>query len=305
MLSPPRIFLFLNVVLLLVSSLAGSIPVSVQLVIAVVLIGLIGIPHGAIDHVLFIDITKAKPSFFYTFYFVLIGVIISVWLFFPIIGMFLFLVLSAYHFGQSQFNGYSNLSRKVRLYLYLSWGISILSALSLYNHEEIFSICSTSKDLRPLLLVFQPSILLVVLIFSTLSFFTILFLNYKAFSKKKVVVELGIFVLIHLTFYAHSILIGFSIYFATLHSLKVLYEEYAFLKSKQAHFNVTSFLSILMPYTLISLIGIMLLFGLSHFGVIDTSKTLLIFIAISALTLPHSVVMENFYFTIHAKSYRG
>lgn len=301
MLSSATLFILLNALLLLLASIGNGLPDSAQLAIAAVLIGFVGIPHGAIDHILFMQNTKAKPLFFYTFYFALIGLIISIWVILPIIGLLLFLALSAYHFGQSQFSGCKQLSKHVKSFLYISWGSSILSALVVYNHQEILRICATSADLRELLVVFQSPIQMAVLLVSSACFLLVFFYHRKAFSRKRFVVELILFLLIHLSFYWHSTLIGFSIYFATLHSLEVLKEEYAFLKLRLANFDIHSFLSILTPYTLVSLLGLFILLGLSHFGVLPISKTLVVFITISALTLPHSVVMENFYKSSIAK----
>lgn len=301
MLKPTSIFVFLNVVLWLLQVAIGEMPLWMQVSLAGFLIALVGIPHGAIDHVLFVKNTKASPLFFYGFYLALIILIVVIWLLFPQVGLVLFLILSAYHFGQSQLSSYGTVPSLMKALLYILWGSSILSALVVYNQSEIFQICGANQDLLQLLVVFQLPIFKLVLLFATLSFL-LLFIPFAGrIGRKHVAFELLILGLIHLSFFTQSILIGFSIYFATLHSMEVLQEEFDFLKTKIINFNFVQFIWLLMPYTLLSLFGIALLLMLSYFTFLPMSGTLIVFISISALTLPHSVVMEQFYSVLRKK----
>lgn len=298
MLKSSKIFIGLNALLLIGLTMSGSWYIEYQFYIALILVILLGIPHGAVDHILFIKNTKSNTLKFYGFYLSFIVSILVLWLILPLWSMVFFLVISAYHFGQSQFSKFSLLIANTRAFLYASWGVSILSGLSLYNYEELSQLFTSSADIEGLMKLFEPSILTVVLISSSLCFFFLLIMNYRAFSKKQFGIEVLLFILIHISFYFHSLLLGFSLYFATLHSFQVLKEEYAFLFSKSKNFNFSLFLSKLIPYTIVSLIGIALLLSLSHFEIIPLSKTLLIFMSVSALTLPHSMVMENFYASV-------
>lgn len=295
MLKASNIFIVLNVLLFVALAFAGSWYNDNQMLIAVLLVVVFGIPHGAVDHILFMETNKANPIRFYVFYLSLISVILGLWLAFPTLSLVFFLFLSAYHFGQSQFSRFSNLSKASTLIIYASWGMSILSGLAYYNYEELYQLLSSSQDLNILLEVFQPQILFVSLLMSSLCFIVAFTYNLNAFTQKRFLIELGLFMLIHVCFYFHSLLLGFSLYFATLHSIQVLKEEYGFLSKKIIHFNLRSFLLKLIPYTLLSVIGIVIVLGLSHLEIIPLSKTLVIFMAVSALTLPHSMVMENFY----------
>ncbi len=295
MLKPRSIFVFLNVFHWLLQLIIGDIPTWMQVSLAAFLIALVGIPHGAIDHVLFVKNTKASPLFFYGFYLALIILIVFIWLLFPKVGLVLFLILSAYHFGQSQLSSYNSIPALMKALLYFLWGSSILSALVVYNQVEIFHICGASKDLLQLLVVFQSPVFKLLLLFSTLCFLLFFTRFAGRIGFQNVAVELFVLGLIHLSFCTQSILIGFSIYFATLHSMEVLQEEFSFLKSKLSNFNFLSFVRLLMPYTILSLLGICSLLLLSYYTFLPMSGTLIIFISISALTLPHSVVMEQFY----------
>ena len=108
--------------------------------------------------------------------------------------------------------------------------------------------------------------------------------------------EILLFGLIHLCFYTLPLLIGFTIYFSTLHSMQVLLEEFDYLKKRMMKLSMSDFILLVTPYTLISIVGLAVLLVLSYFQIIAISGTLLVFIVISILTLPHSIVMDNFYF---------
>ena len=108
--------------------------------------------------------------------------------------------------------------------------------------------------------------------------------------------EMLLFGLIHLCFYTLPLLVGFTIYFSTLHSMQVLLEEFDYLKKRMMKLSMADFILLVTPYTLISIVGLAILLVLSHFQIIAISGTLLVFIVISILTLPHSIVMDNFYF---------
>ena len=86
--------------------------------ITIVLITFLGIPHGAIDHIIYYQICRQNPSSrvhtqdlpgrseigwrlgFYWNYLLIMAVWAISWLFFPSCTLFVFLVISAYHFGE-------------------------------------------------------------------------------------------------------------------------------------------------------------------------------------------------------------
>ena len=107
--------------------------------------------------------------------------------------------------------------------------------------------------------------------------------------------ELFLFGLIHLTFYLFPFIIGFTLYFVILHSIKVMKYEYNFLKKESKKFNLIIFLKLVTPYTLLSLFFTGLFFMLSYNELISISIPLLSIIIISAITLPHAIVMHIFY----------
>ena len=80
-------------------------PVWFTVVVLAVLVGLFGISHGAIDHILASDVLGwIKPSQQFRFMGQYLAVMLLygfLWLFAPVLGFWLFLLYSAWHFGQS------------------------------------------------------------------------------------------------------------------------------------------------------------------------------------------------------------
>ncbi len=272
--------------------------VNVQLIVAATLIFSVGIPHGAIDHIIFLEENEtSSPFYFYLFYFSLMGAYIIAWLYLPLWSLLFFLVLSAFHFGQSQFSDIKDNSKAVSRILYFSWGVSILSGLILYQPEELDLIFSASPDLQSFLVLFDSEIYAVLLPLSTVVTVSILlfWLRKGVISSHRFFMEVLLFLLIHLSFFTLPIVIGFTLYFVTLHSTRVLVEEFDYLKERRKAFNFQKFLQILLPYSLVSVLGTVLLLVASHINWISISTVFLGIILISILTLPHSIVMDGFY----------
>lgn len=288
-------FLALNLFSAAASFFTGGISLHYQLVVVAILVSSVGIPHGAIDHILFLHNKKSSTLKFYVLYFSLMLAVILLWAFMPMGGLISFLALSAYHFGQSQLAQYTRIRKPIRVTLYITWGLAIISGLCAFNQLEILDLISLDEDLLQIKPLFDGFLFYYLLaIFSILFVFILLFFN-KTLGYQTVLFELGIFTLIQISFIVNPVLLGFSIYFASLHSLHVLQQEFKFFRQSTKAFNWYNFTSLLVPYTLLSLLGLILLLALSHFDIVAVSKTLLVFAAISALTLPHSIVMERFY----------
>jgi Brp/Blh family beta-carotene 15,15'-monooxygenase len=293
-------FIFLSTFLIIVSVFAGleSVDISYQLIGSLLFIIILGIPHGAIDHIIFLEDNRtAKPIHFFGFYFGLMALYVLSWAIFPMLSLILFLIVSAYHFGQAQFSDLTVNNSYRNHILYFSWGCSILSGLILYNIEDILSLSSLSADMLYLSTVFNELFFSILLPISSIVTVFLLFVtfNKKEISGERFFFEIYLFVLIHICFYILPLIVGFTLYFVILHSLKVLSEEFTYLKSRRNNFSVHSFMKLLIPITLISVIGGGIIMLFSQYQMIGISKGLLVFVLISVLTLPHSIVMDNFY----------
>ncbi len=304
------IFVFIASVLLLLPFILneGGIPISYQMIICTPFLLLLGIPHGAIDNILYLRNNPIKNGKFIGVYLVLVGLNIGLWVILPGVAYIMFLLLSAYHFGQSQFSHYFNKQPVIYKVLYLFWGVSIISGLVYLNVEEIQQIMSQHKEFAAFYSLHQENHMFYIFLISTIcTFLLMIFLTAKKYlSLETLLMEMLVLTLIIACFYLMPLLIGFTLYFVTLHSFKVLREEYRFLNSERVVNSISNFIIMVTPFTLFSIAGIGLLFGLIYLNILSLSYGYCLLIVISSITLPHVFVMNSFYNLLFRRNfYKG
>lgn len=292
------IFIFIAALLLSfpLTKLYGEFTIVDQLLFSFPLILILGLPHGAIDNVLFLRNTNEGNTKFILVYMMMVGAYISLWLLSPTTAYVLFLLFSAYHFGQSQFSHYVKKSSSMIKLLNFSWGISLLSGLVYFNLKDIMEISRSisfinihelhNKGVMLWLLLISSSVVIMLLVHLTLKGI----LTIETFA-----MELLVLFLIQVCFILMPIFVGFTLYFVVLHSLKVLQEEYSFLFKVKSRASLMKFLKLLAPLSILSILGTLALFGLIYFELLPISYGYLFLIIISSITFPHIFVMEKFY----------
>ena len=132
------LFIYITFCYLLASifTLQNSISIENQLIGCLTLIILFGIPHGAIDNVLSLSESNLSKNSFYFLYLLSMIFYAALWFITPIFSFIFFLLLSSYHFGESQLSNYNikNIFSKI---IYLVWGVALMSTLFFYNSNEL------------------------------------------------------------------------------------------------------------------------------------------------------------------------
>lgn len=261
-----------------------------------------GIPHGATDHLIYAKVQshRARPfrwkRFLGEYLFTMILYSLS-WVFLPGISLSIFLLISAYHFGQSQilYIKWEAGSWKKRV-LGLAWGSLILSSLLLMHLEEVIALLSSIiaipgilSSLGPVQLAIFPTACgaIVLLLWSQA-------LRENAMSIPEFVKEIASLTILLTTFYVAGLWLGFALYFGVWHALSSMLAEIEAFRQEQAY-SVRAFVKDALPFSLISFAGIAILgLAVSFLGE-QIPMILLLFIAISVLTLPHTIYMDRFY----------
>jgi Brp/Blh family beta-carotene 15,15'-monooxygenase len=274
----------------------NAIDFDIQLIYASFFILVFGIPHGAIDHVLFFRKRKLSQFKFYAVYLGLIALFLMLWYFSSVYSLLLFLIISAFHFGESQFNDLS-LKKGIKYLFYFFWGSAILVSLIFYNLDELTDLSSYFKDTMGLTVIYDLPVVRFFFYVANVGSLTCLaiLLYLEKLKKDRFCSEIFLFVLIHITFFLFPFIIGFTLYFVVLHSLQVMYQEFNFFKCAEPKFTIFDFLKILLPYSLVSIVFSGLILGCSYLGFIDLSMPFLSLVIISVITLPHAIVMNIFY----------
>lgn len=301
----PKIFqamLVLTSLFALVGALWPQLPAGLEVSIFLALMILTGIPHGATDHLVYQYEQRAEGRQVSWGKFLLgyLGTMLAygcAWVFFPGLSLTAFLLMSAYHFGQSQvlYLGWNNDAWPKRL-LGLAWGVQVLSTLLLWHWPE------TLRVIETLVLVPDPlrspdpfwmnvwigSWLLLVLTGFGFA------LRSGAMRPWQFGRELLTLVVLGAAFWWAGLWLGFAIYFAGWHSLSSMLAEIDTFR-RDGQYSWRAFVRDALPLTLISLFGIGLLLLAGWLWGEAVSPALLFFIAISVLTLPHMYHMEQLY----------
>ena len=291
-------FIYIIGVFIILNLFQGFTNISLenQLIYSSILILLLGIPHGAIDHVLFFKKRKMSQLKFYIIYLGLSFLFVILWHILPVTSLILFLLISAFHFGESQFADIF-FKKSLRFIFYFFWGLCLLSTLMYYNVSELYDITSYFDDTIVLDKIYnREKIGVFFYITNVVTILSIIALTYlKKINNDRLFSELFLLFLIHATFYLFPFIIGFTLYFVALHSIKVMNDEFKFLKDEDNNFSIVSFLKLLAPYSILSIIGTSFLLILSYYNLIPYSIPFLAIIIISVITLPHAIVMNIFY----------
>lgn len=289
-------FLIVSIAVVVVHNLIFPIPKIAQWWILGILLITTGIPHGAIDAIIYKNNNKEKDKYFYLKYLGIALVIGLVWAIAPGFAFITFLLLSAYHFGQSQLFHY-RLSEKgfLKNALYLLWGMILLSAFIIFHKGP--SIKFINELLGSGYQEFINQSMLWIFIGSSLAF---ILLSFLAVSMKQVRIKIVLTEFVYLgilitMFMTTPAVLAFALYFGLWHSLKTMAVEYKNLSLRQKKISIGSFAKQIFPFSLMSFGGLILVYFVYAQIKDDISIVVLVFVAISILTFPHSWVMNMMY----------
>ena len=252
-----------------------------MLIILSIGISIFGLPHGAIDGYLAqrAGFTKniSSATLFIFVYLTLSGLVICAWIIFPDAMFILFLCITVWHFGED--GGASNAYERVL------FGLSVLTLPVLFQPqvtEDIFAYLAISNAAGNV--EFMKILGVVVLFVSVLSA-----VRMQVLKKQGQMQFLTYIALVLFAFVLHP-LIYFALYFCALHSPRHFNNiSQAVPIEERRQFLISAFL-----YTLTTLILAGFAFWLlSPFVVLYQAFTLVIFVGLAALTVPHMILVDG------------
>ena len=246
------------------------------LIIALILIGTIGLSHGAIDGKIIYHANCSRVKIFFLFLVYLLIVILGflLWFNFPTIGLSLLLIMSVIHFGNSDF-----FYLKKNLLIKFLWGLMMTLFPIMFYPEivnEIFNIL-TKTNIPLNIFTFMQDLLII------LSILLSLLLIQPIQSNKLILFEFIILMVLANIFHP---LIWFGLYFCGVHGIRALIAE---------KFRINPDLSWLLIF---SIPVIMTLYFLIGQNVFEYSVNLYsIFPVVAALTISHMLLPKIIAFT--------
>ncbi|MEO1053992.1 MAG: Brp/Blh family beta-carotene 15,15'-dioxygenase [Bacteroidota bacterium] len=254
---------------------------------------LFGVPHGAIDHKIHqsFSISNNKIKFITRYVMIAVGYL-AWWLFMPFKAFLIFILLSAYHFGQEMVEDHK-LNTKEPIH-YLVWGSLILIAPLLIHFNELlpsFEIMA-GQSIAPLNMSVAYSVALIIFGFA------ILFLIYNAYMGKiqraDLIKSVNFILYISISYLFLPFIVAFTLYFVLFHSTNALRHQFLWFKKRNDNYKVVHFIKDLVPFTLLAFVGIFLTIYLSNPSE-WASLFSYFFVFISVLTLPHALLFNQLY----------
>ena len=257
------------------------------IILCLFLILTLGISHGSLDNIKGKKLLKIldikSMSIFYIGYSLISLFIILVWILFPKTLLFIFIIVSSYHFGKEDM---SFIKKEKKIYdeilYFLKGSVVIVSPLLFHKIETILIFQSLNFNISGI--IFIQNIYLYIML--CLSFFSSLFLFLKTNMEIKSLLLMDFFSILILNYFLNPI-VAFTIYFCFLHSVR-----HSLLLMRQLNKNIKKgfllFIKKAIPLTIITiLIYLFSLYFLNNHYELNESIYKVIFIGLASLTFPH------------------
>lgn len=306
-----RFLLVAGILILLIHQFILPASVNFQLYFFFIGIAVLGIPHGAADMLVAKQVANINNLSFSKYYFLLkyllrLGIFLLLFFFYPLPALLLFILLAAYHFGETDLSHFNTATVAGKLFA-ISYGLLILSIILLSHFDEILPLLyQLSEDdfKSPYIQYVKENIPQIISLFMLL-FFIFSFIYFYRVEKNNY--QNGSFLvqlmaLLIILFYL-PLLLGFTFYFVIWHSFLSLKNIITFLKSSQK-LQFGFILKQMALYSLIAISGMSLLGWGTTMFLSYNILVLYIFIGLAVLTLPHMQVMYEMYRSIRSKKSR-
>jgi len=260
-----------------------NILIPFQAITCFFLISIIGVSHGALDHLKGYKIIKfygiKNKYYFYPIYVFFSLTVIILWGIFPSLTLFLFLIVASYHFGKEDSSIGSTIKKRfISLLFFLKGSVVILAPL-LFHTEETIKIFET---LNVNLTISYDNLFIILLILSFLSnFYIIHWTNSGGF----LMADWLTILILNLSF---SPLVAFTIYFCFLHSVRHSFALIYDLNKDDFNKGLEKFIKKALPLTIITaILFIVSAYFLTNYYVLNDAILKVIFIGLASLTFPH------------------
>lgn len=268
------------------------------------LLGIIvlGIPHGGADLLIASQNSrnsqrKFSKAKFNLMYLGNIALFLVLLLSFPSLGLMLFLLLAAYHFGETDLQGFITESLAGDIFMF-TYGMFILGLIFLPDFDKIYKgLERLHPDVRTVQVLewinIYNTVILGVVSFSFIAIGSLYFFYNKHLFKLHWH-QLILLSLLSIIVYKLPLLLSFSFYFVVWHSLISLNNIICYLLLDK---SVSPVLLVKETLTnsLIALIGVSVL-GWAAFSMLNNSDLILYtVVGLAVLTAPHMQVMHRMY----------
>ena len=277
----PFILLLLSLLFLLLFKTAPQLFNFVQITMFTAGMFLVGIPHGAVDHLLETGNFKSriKPGFVIKY----IGLSLFnlvVWIFFPTVALLFFIGYSAWHFGQNDWREWQpNNINSLKNYI---WGIFIFGIILCGHITETNTILDNMNVFKLPLSDIEGKIVSTLIAGAAIA--------WAIFKKRWRMIFSSLMLLVSIEL---PLISSFGLYFIGQHSLN----GWSHLKQGMSVDNKSLYLKAL-PFTIGALVlfaALIYLLRNNYLSEFNESLITIFFVFISCISFPHVMVMNQFY----------
>ena len=257
--------------------------------LAYVMVISVGILHGAND-LLILSTKDQKDKKLIKNLLIYIGIIllcVVIYLLSSFLAIVLFVVLSAYHFGEEHLSHKINVNFGFNAVYFLSYGLFIFALLFYQSLSDVDVIMTELKGRT-----FSKTQIEITLITSAifLGLGTVFLILTKRNESVLFLREFLYLVLLFFVFNTSSLILGFAIYFILWHSIPSIIHQIEFISGNLNKRNVISYVKKALIYWVISIAGLLFLYQfLPEIKLLAT----VIFVILFAVTAPHTWVMHR------------
>lgn len=274
--------------------IATHIPEKFELILGFILIFSFGMIHGSND-LLIINKILEKSKYYSKFnilvaYLMIVSLAILIFYMAPILALSMFVIFSAYHFGEQHWEkSFIKSNNSLKSVFYFCYGMLILQLLFTFNDIGVKFIV---KEITGYQIANLNSFPIIIILGSLVLIMTAIELHFKRISSEIALTELFSLLILTIIFNSSSLIWGFTIYFILWHSVPSLAEQIKFVYGEFKLKTTLKYCKSAAPYWIVSLIGMVILYFMfsneKHFYS-------LFFAFIAAVTFPHAFVMVKMF----------
>ena len=257
--------------------------------LAYVMVISVGILHGAND-LLILSTKDQKDKKRIKNLLIYVGIILLclvIYLLSSFVAIVLFVVLSAYHFGEEHLSHKINVNFVFNAVYFLSYGLFIFALLFYQSMSDVDVIMTELTGRTFSKIQIEITLIVSAIFLSTASVYLILMKRNESLLFLR---EFLYLVLLFLVFNTSSLILGFAIYFILWHSIPSIIHQIEFISGNLNKRNVVAYVKKALIYWVISIAGLLVLYQLlPEIKILAT----VVFVILFAVTAPHTWVMHR------------
>jgi Brp/Blh family beta-carotene 15,15'-monooxygenase len=286
-------------ILLSIGHLLLNFTVFQQALVLLLGVFIIGIPHGSIDHYLYMVNTHVKISAKYLIKFLVqyigVGLIYALlWWLNPVLALVIFIGISAYHFGELDTLNFDFKNKTYAFFAAFSYGFIFLLNLLLVHSKDVLPIIASFPGISLTSADLLISTNILITMFPILSGILFLFIIGIALKKgthfsKKTLNNFLILIILQAVVFSMPLILGFAFYFCAWHSVlsfKIILNHVSW-QTKSPQFVLKK----LIPTNVVAwlFLGVLLVYFKSDLNTLLA----ILFLGIAILTAPHIGVISK------------